>query len=64
MIARHFAILDRTQFRVVPAKLEDVDTVLGILDEAAAWIIEQKLPSVWEPGRFSRETFLEQISRG
>ncbi len=51
-------------FKVVPAKPEDIDTVLGILDEAAAWIVEQKLPSVWKPGEFSRETFLEQISRG
>ena len=52
------------RFRVVPAKLEDIDTVLGILDEAATWIIEQRLPSVWKPGGFSRQTFLEQISRG
>jgi protein-tyrosine phosphatase len=49
---------------IVPAGPDDIDTVLGILDEAAAWIIEQKLPSVWKPGEFSRETFLEQISRG
>ncbi len=51
-------------FKVLPAKPEDIDTVLGILDEAAAWIIEQKIPSVWKPGDFSRQTFLEQISRG
>jgi GNAT superfamily N-acetyltransferase len=49
---------------IVPARPDDIDTVLGILDEAAAWIIEQRLPSVWKPGEFSRETFLEQISRG
>jgi hypothetical protein len=51
-------------FKVVPARPEDIDLVLGILDEAASWIIEQKLPSVWKPGEFSRETFLDQISRG
>jgi GNAT superfamily N-acetyltransferase len=50
-------------FIVVPAKPEDLETVLGILDDAAAWIIGQKLPSVWKPGEFSREAFLEQISR-
>lgn len=50
--------------KVVLAKPEDIETVLGILDEAAAWIIEQKLPSLWKPGGFSRQTFLEQISRG
>lgn len=37
--------------------------VLEILDEAAAWIIANKLPSVWKPGEFSRQTFLGQISR-
>jgi GNAT superfamily N-acetyltransferase len=48
----------------VPARPEDTDTVLEILDEAAAWIIERKLPNVWKPGGFSRQAFLEQISLG
>jgi len=56
--------LEPSPFRVVPARLEDTDTVLEILDEAAAWIIERKLPSVWKPGGFSRQAFLEQISLG
>src|SRR3989442_2861421 len=56
--------MDPDHFKVVPARPEDIDLVLGILDEAASWIIEQKLPSVWKPGEFSRETFLDQISRG
>ena len=56
--------LPPSHFEVVLAKPEDVDIVLGILDEAAAWIIEQRLPSVWRPGEFSREIFLGQISRG
>src|SRR5467141_3010163 len=34
------------QVKVVPAKPENIDTVLGILDETASWIIEEKLPSV------------------
>lgn len=51
-------------FKIVPAKMDDIDTVLAILDEAASWIIEQKLPSVWMPGRFSREAFLDEISSG
>jgi hypothetical protein len=46
----------------MPARPEDTDSVLEILDEAAAWIIERKLPSVWKPGGFSRQAFLEQIS--
>jgi GNAT superfamily N-acetyltransferase len=49
---------------VVPAKVEDVDAVLAILDEAAAWIIDQKFPFVWKPGEFSRKAFLDQIARG
>src|SRR6266699_5242448 len=56
--------MNPNHFKVVPARPEDIDLVLGILDEAASWIIEQKLPSVWKPGEFSRETFLDQISRG
>src|SRR2546428_10796883 len=56
--------MDPDRFKVVAARREDIDLVLGILDEAASWIIEQKLPSVWKPGEFSRETFLDQISRG
>jgi protein-tyrosine phosphatase len=64
MIVNHSKQSDPDRFEVVPAKPEDIDTVLGILDEAAAWIIAQKLPSVWKPGGFSREAFLDQISRG
>ena len=64
MIVRPSQLMSPGQVKVVPAKPEDIDTVLGILDEAAAWIIEKKLPSVWKPGEFSRQNFLEQISRG
>jgi GNAT superfamily N-acetyltransferase len=53
-----------SDLKVVPPNPEGIDIVLGILDEAAAWIIEQKIPSVWKPGEFSREIFLDQISRG
>lgn len=56
--------LSHDEVEVVRAKPEGIDTVLGILDEAAAWIIKQNLPTVWKPGGFSREAFLEQISRG
>ena len=56
--------MEANHFRVVPARPEDTDTVLEILDEAAAWVIERKLPSVWKPGGFSRQSFLEHISRG
>lgn len=49
---------------VFPAALDDIDAVLGILDEAAAWVKDHNLPHVWVPGGFSREAFLDQISRG
>ena len=45
------------------AKPDEIDTVLGILDEAAAWIITNNLPSVWKPGEFSHQTFLDQIAQ-
>jgi GNAT superfamily N-acetyltransferase len=61
MIVKPSQHLTPGHFEIVSAKPEDIDTVLGILDEAAEWIIEQKLPSVWEPGGFSREIVLEQI---
>ncbi len=64
MIAKQARRSRPSDFKIVPAKPEDIDTVLGILDEAAAWIIEQKIPSVWKPGEFPRQTFLEQISSG
>jgi len=44
-----------SDLKIVQANPDDIDIVLGILDEAAAWIIEQKIPSVWKPGEFSRE---------
>ena len=49
---------------VTPATLEDIDVVLEILDEAAGWIIQRRLPSVWKPGEFPRQSFLDQIGRG
>jgi GNAT superfamily N-acetyltransferase len=64
MIVMQRDALAASHFNVVPARPDDIDVVLGILDEAASWIIEQELPSVWRPGGFSRQAFLEQISRG
>ncbi len=52
------------QISIRPARSTDVDIVLGILDEAATWLQEHKIPSVWKPGEFSRQSFLDQISRG
>ncbi len=51
-------------FRVTPAEPLEIDTVLGILDEAASWLRESRMPTVWKLGGFSRQTFLDQISRG
>ena len=46
------------------AKQSEIDIVLGILDEAAAWLSENKIPTVWAPGGFSRQLFLDQIANG
>ncbi len=51
------------QFQVSTARLADIDTVLGILDEATIWLRNNGIHTVWKPGEFSRQTFLEQISR-
>ena len=56
--------ISQRHIEVSPAQLDDIGTVLNILDEAAAWIIANNMPSVWKPGEFSRETFAEQIGRG
>src|SRR5438034_10766246 len=50
--------------KVRQAGLHDVDIVLGILDEAAGWLKQREIPSVWKPGGFSRQSFLAQISHG
>ena len=52
------------RFEVIPAAVDDIDTVLEILDGAAAWVKDHNLPHVWVPGGFPRETFLDQISHG
>lgn len=49
--------------RVVPAQEKDLDTVLGILNEAAEWLASRGIPDQWRPGSFSREAFLVQIGR-
>ena len=51
-------------FEIIAAAPNDIEVVLEILDEASAWIINQKLPHVWVPGGFPREAFIDQISRG
>jgi protein-tyrosine phosphatase len=57
-------LMSSARVEVSQAKPADIDNVLGILDEAAAWIIANRLPSVWKPGEFSRQTFLDQIAQG
>jgi GNAT superfamily N-acetyltransferase len=64
VIIRQSHALAPSHFRVVLAKPEDIDSVLGILNEAASWLQEHNIPSVWKPGGFSRQAFLEQISCG
>ena len=53
-----------TRIEISRAGTADLDTVLGILDEATIGLLEHGIPTVWKPGGFSRQTFLEQIQRG
>src|SRR5256886_12596058 len=41
-------------------------TVTGVQTCALpiSWLQEHKIPSVWKPGEFSRQSFLDQISQG
>jgi GNAT superfamily N-acetyltransferase len=57
------SVMTLVQFQVSAAKPEDIDTVLGILDQATTWLQNKGLPTDWKPGEFLRQTFLEQISR-
>ena len=50
--------------KITLAKQSEIDIVLGILDEAASWMSENKIPTVWELGGFSRQLFLDQIANG
>jgi GNAT superfamily N-acetyltransferase len=50
--------------KVSSAEPQGIDTVLGILDEAARWLQENGIPGLWKPGSFSRQGFLDHISRG
>ncbi len=52
------------ELRIAPAQEKDLDTVLGILDEAAEWLASKGIPGWWRPGSFSREAFLDQIRLG
>jgi GNAT superfamily N-acetyltransferase len=48
---------------MVTGRVEDLDTVLEILDDAARWVVSQGWDG-WKPGSFSRQTILEQLERG
>ena len=52
------------QFEISKAGSADLDKVLEILDDATTWLLKQGIPTVWKPGGFSRQEFLEQIQRG
>lgn len=49
---------------ILPAKEDEVGSVLGILNEAAEWLSSMGLPSQWRIVNLSRESFLDQTRRG
>jgi hypothetical protein len=52
---------DRLEVR--KARTADLETVLSILEDAARWIVHQRLPG-WTPGSFSRRRIAEIVGRG
>jgi GNAT superfamily N-acetyltransferase len=46
---------------IVPAREEDVDLVIEILNEAAEWLESIGFPTRWNRAQLSREKFLSQI---
>ena len=57
-------ILTLTRLRISQADPSDLDLVLGILDEATNRLLKNGMPTAWEPGKFSRQAFLDQIMKG
>ena len=51
------------RLEVREARTEDLDAVLSILENAAQWMVRQRL-SGWMPGAFSRRRIAEIIVRG
>lgn len=49
---------------ILPAKENEIDSVLEILNEAAEWLDSMGLPSRWRLVNLSREKFLDQTRRG
>ncbi len=54
---------ERTGLVVSPAKLEEFELVLDVLEDAARWTSSRGL-GVWRPGSFSRQRISEQIGLG
>src|SRR5947209_20416084 len=54
--------IDPAKILVVEAQLADLDIVLSILDEAAAWITARGIDQ-WRPGSFSRADLARQIEQ-
>lgn len=52
------------QLRISKAGRSDIDLVLTILDEATVRLLKSGMPTAWEPGKFSRQAFLDQIEKG
>lgn len=51
------------RFTVRPAVATDVDGVLALLNDAAAWLIERGVDQ-WQPGQWSAEGIAGAIARG
>lgn len=53
----------QSDYRIVVASVEDVDTVLSLRDEAATWMVEHGI-NQWSPGELPRGMIEDRVAEG
>ena len=55
--------METEQVVIVQAQPADIDAVLGLLEDAARWLVSRGIDQ-WRPGSFDRHDFAARIERG
>jgi len=55
--------METEQIIIVQAQPADIDAVLGLLEDAARWLVARGIDQ-WRPGSFDRHDFAARIERG
>jgi len=55
--------METEQVVIVQAQPADIDAVLGLLEDAACWLVARGIDQ-WRPGSFDRHDFAARIERG